>query len=176
MIDVARWRMLVLETCREMPALLPHSAVAALRARDYATRLDLPADDQDLCEVAALTHDIGKTPALNQLGFHPLDGAAYALARGEPRLAGLIAHHSGARYEAAILGLTIPYPHETSVVQRIITVVDGTTTQQGIVVSICERQRDVIARHGATSVAAKAMDLFRSELEDAVRQLEPSLL
>lgn len=176
MIDVSQWRVLVLDACREMPALLPHSAVAALRARTYATGLGLSVDDQDLCEVAALAHDIGKTPTLNQSGFHPIDGATYAAAQGEPRLAALIAHHSGARYEAELLGLTIPYTHEASMVQRIITVVDGTTTPQGIVVTIRERQRDVIERHGATSVAAKAMEQFQSELEDAVRHIAPSLL
>lgn len=114
-IDVDGWRSVVLDTCRERPALLPHVAVEALRACDYATRLRLPADERALCEVFALAHDIGKVDVLCGLTntqFHPLNGAAFALARGEPRLAALIAHHSGARYEAALRGLIIPYPYE----------------------------------------------------------------
>ena len=40
-------------------------------------------------------------------GMHALDGARYLQARGWPlRLTALIAHHSGARFEAAERGLT----------------------------------------------------------------------
>jgi len=141
-IDVDGWRSMVLDRCRERPALLPHVAVEAVRARDYATRLHLLDDERALCEVFALTHDIGKVDVLRTTGtdFHPLDGAAFALAFalacGEPRLAALIAHHSGARYEAALHGLTIPYPYEDSVISQIVAVVDASTLQSGIVVPI----------------------------------------
>ena len=118
MIDVDGWRSMVLDRCRARPALLPHVAVEAVRARNYAVRLYLPPEEQALCEVFALAHDIGKVDGLRTTGtdFHPLDGAAFALARCEPRLAALIAHHSGARHEAALHGLTIPYPYEDSII------------------------------------------------------------
>ena len=106
MIDVDGWRSMVLDRCRERPALLPRVAVEALRARDDATRLRLPDNERALCEVFALAHDIGKVDSLRTTGtdVHPLDGAAFALARGAPRLAALIAHLSGARYEAWCYG------------------------------------------------------------------------
>jgi len=86
-IDVDGWRSVILDRCRERPALLPHVAAEALRARNYAVRLHLPPEEQALCEVFALAHDIGKVDGLRATGtdFHPLDGAAFALARGEPR-------------------------------------------------------------------------------------------
>jgi len=57
MIDIDGWRSVVLDRCRERPLLLPHVAVEALRARDYATRLRLSDDERALCEVCALAHD-----------------------------------------------------------------------------------------------------------------------
>jgi hypothetical protein len=178
MIDVEAWRSLVLDLCRERPALLPHVAVEALRARDYATRLRLPDDERALCEVFALAHDIGKVDALRTTGtdFHPLDGAAFALAHGEPRLAALIAHHSGARYEATLCGLTIPYPYEDSIVNQIVAVVDASTLQSGLVVPITERLRDIADRYGPGSPPVRAMQAFWPELVAAVQAIDPSLL
>jgi len=177
-IDVDAWRSTVLDLCRERLTLLPHVAVEALRARDYAVRLRLPPDDQALCEVFALAHDIGKVDALRTTGtdFHPLDGAAFALAHGEPRLAALIAHHSGARYEATLCGLTIPYPYEDSIVNQIVAVVDASTLQSGIVVPIAERLRDIAHRHGPESPPVRAMQAFWPELVAAVQAIDPSLL
>jgi len=177
-IDVDGWRSVILDRCRERPVLLPHVAVETLRARDYATRLRLPDDERVLCEVFALAHDIGKVDALRTTGtdFHPLDGAAFALARGEPRLAALIAHHSGARYEAVLRGLTIPYPYEDSIVSQIVAVVDASTLQSGIVVPISERVRDIADRYGPESPPVRAMRAFWPELVAAVQAIDPSLL
>jgi hypothetical protein len=177
-IDVDGWRSVILDRCRERPVLLPHVAVETLRARDYATRLRLPDDERALCEVFALAHDIGKVDALRTTGtdFHPLDGAAFALARGEPRLAALIAHHSGARYEAVLRGLTIPYPYEDSIVSQIVAVVDASTLQSGIVVPISERVRDIADRYGPESPPVRAMRAFWPELVAAVQAIDPSLL
>jgi len=177
-IDVDAWRSTVLDLCRERPTLLPHVAVEALRARDYAVRLRLPPDDQALCEVCALAHDIGKVDALRTTGtqFHPLDGAAFALARGESRLAALVAHHSGARYEAALRELTIPYPYEDSIVNQIVAVVDASTLQSGLVVPISERLRDIADRYGPESPSVRSMQVFWPELVVAAQAIDPSLL
>jgi len=128
--------------------------------------------------VFALAHDLGKVDALRTTGtdFHPLDGAAFALACGEPRLAALIAHHSGARYEAALRGLTIPYPYEDGIVNQIVAVVDASTLQSGLVVPIVERLRDIADRYGPESPPVRAMHAFRPELVAAVQAIDPSLL
>jgi hypothetical protein len=48
----------------------------------------------------ALLDDVGYAPSLNRLGFHAVDGARFLRAQGKERLACLVAHHSGARFEA----------------------------------------------------------------------------
>jgi HD domain len=57
---------------------------------------------------AAWLHDIGYAPDLVAAGFHPIDGAAYVARSRSSVLSdvvGLIAHHTGAAFEAAERGL-----------------------------------------------------------------------
>ena len=56
---------------------------------------------------AAWLHDIGYAPDLADTEFHPIDGAAY-LVNHQPQLdnlVGLVAHHTGAGFEAEERGL-----------------------------------------------------------------------
>jgi hypothetical protein len=64
-----------------------------------------PVDD-DPGVAAAWLHDIGYARPLRRSGFHPLDGACHLLENGWPvTVAGLVAHHSAARFVAAARGL-----------------------------------------------------------------------
>ncbi|WP_374210284.1 HD domain-containing protein [Pseudonocardia sp. McavD-2-B] len=57
--------------------------------------------------VACWLHDVGYAPALNEVGFHPLDGARAARRWGvDDTVCGLIAYHSSAAHEAEVLGLS----------------------------------------------------------------------
>ena len=76
-----------------------HVQAVADKARGLAAVLS--AEDADLLVAAALLHDVSYAPSLNQLGFHAVDGARFLRAQGQERLACLVAHHSGARFEAA---------------------------------------------------------------------------
>jgi HD superfamily phosphodiesterase len=61
----------------------------------------LPADEWEILVAAAWLHDIGYAPALATTGLHPLDGARHLEALGvDRRLCCLVAHHSGATFEA----------------------------------------------------------------------------
>jgi HD superfamily phosphodiesterase len=63
------------------------------------------AQDADLLTAAAWLHDIGYAPGIADTGFHALDGARWLIREGfDSRLAGLVAHHSCASYEAAERG------------------------------------------------------------------------
>lgn len=64
--------------------------------------------DRDLLVAAAWLHDIGYAPELRDTGFHPLDGARHlgSLGAALSRLVRLVAHRSGAVYEAEQRGLT----------------------------------------------------------------------
>jgi hypothetical protein len=63
-------------------------------------------EDRETLVAAAYFHDIGYAPELAKTGFHPLDGARFIRERGHERLARLVAHHSGARIEAQLRGIT----------------------------------------------------------------------
>src|SRR5438552_18730858 len=62
----------------------------------------LSENDRPYLIAAAYLHDIGYAPSLNKTGFHPLDGANYLRSLGHERLASLVAHLSGARFEAQL--------------------------------------------------------------------------
>jgi putative nucleotidyltransferase with HDIG domain len=56
--------------------------------------------------VCGLLHDIGYAPSLVATGFHPVDGARFLRAQGTPEVVvSLVAHHSGAVFEAEQRGL-----------------------------------------------------------------------
>ncbi len=57
---------------------------------------------------AAWLHDIGYAAALNSTGCHAVDGAEYLARSGAPRRIGaLVAHHTGAQWEAEQRSLTL---------------------------------------------------------------------
>src|SRR6266496_2681076 len=71
----------------------------------------LPADEREILVAAAWLHDIGYAPALATTGLHPLDGARHLEALGvDRRLCCLVAHHSGATFEARIAEILERYP------------------------------------------------------------------
>src|SRR5262245_56165701 len=51
---------------------------------------------------AAYLHDIGYAHQLVDTGCHAIDGARWLSRGGHDRLARLVAHHSGARFEARV--------------------------------------------------------------------------
>jgi hypothetical protein len=80
-----------------------HVQAVARQARWVAEGLS--AEDGDVLVAAAFLHDVGYAPSLNRLGFHPVDGAHFLRGHGQERLACLVAHHSGAQFEAEERGL-----------------------------------------------------------------------
>lgn len=62
--------------------------------------------DETVLVSAAYLHDIGYAPELALTGFHPLDGARFLRTAGHERLARLVAHHTNARGEALLRGIT----------------------------------------------------------------------
>src|SRR6266516_1301855 len=107
----------------------------AAQARSLAAILGDFGGDADLLEAAAWLHDIGYAPELVVTGFHPLDGARHLERAGFPgRLVALVAHHSGARFEAAERGLLRElqaWPLEDSPVMDALVAADLTTGPLG---------------------------------------------
>ena len=87
-----------------LPERWRHTRGVAERATELAVTVS-PADRSVLI-AAAWLHDIGYAPALRRTWFHPIDGGLHLLRHGwDPRIAALVAHHSGARFVADQAGL-----------------------------------------------------------------------
>jgi len=124
---------------------------------------------------AAYLHDIGYCASLDKTGFHPYDGAIFAREAGFERLAGLVAHHSGADWDAQLLGRTDDlrsFDLELSPVADGLTFCDLTTGPAGEPMTLAQRTADVIERYGKGSVVARAMALAMPDLRAAVRRTE----
>lgn len=113
--DVHRARDLAQRLLAELPERWRHTIGVARRAEAAAVTVG---GDAELLLAAAWLHDIGYAEAVRDSGFHPLDGARHLIAEGWPaRVAGLVAHHSGARFVARVRGLAADlarFAHEES--------------------------------------------------------------
>jgi hypothetical protein len=152
-IDFNFWAVRALEVATELPGLLPHLAVVSARAAGFAKDAGLGEEETAVVRI----HDLGKTPSFVNTGFHPLDGAALAAREGAPRVAALVAHHTGARYEAAILDIAIPYEWQPSISHEALMFADLTTSVNGTVVGLDARRADIESRYTADSPAVSSL-------------------
>jgi predicted hydrolase (HD superfamily) len=151
----------------EHPDRLRHLAAAAARADALSATLSM--DTIDPLVASAWLHDIGYAPALRQTGFHPLDGATYLRREGWPdRVCALVAHHSGSRFEARIRGLDGPlweFDFAEDAPSDVLTAADNTAGQDGSLVTLSERLREKLQRHGPDWPGARA----NPERDDYIR-------
>ncbi len=150
-----------------------HAEAVASQARDLAT--GLAPEDWEVLVAAAYLHDIGYAPEVAVTGFHPLDGARHLRALGHHRLAGLVAHHTGARHEARLRRLEkalAEFENEDSLVTAALTYSDLTTGPIGERMSPGERLLDVAARYGEDSPVTRGLRAGWSELMDIIGQVE----
>jgi hypothetical protein len=150
-----------------------HAEAVADTARDLGSWL--ASEDTDVLVAAAYLHDIGYAPELAVSGFHPLDGAWHLRALGDERLAGLVAHHTGARHEARLRGLDQAlgeFHDEGSFVSAALAYCDLTTGPSGERVTPEQRLLDVEARYGEDSPVSIGLRAAWPELMDAVRQVD----
>jgi len=144
----------------DQPERWRHTVGVARRAADLADRLRLAQRDRQLLVAVAWLHDIGYSPAVRDRGFHPLDAARY-LDRGRwPGEVGtLVAHHSGARFVAEVLGLDAGlacYPFSQSPVTDLLTYADQTIGPDGVPCTVEDRMSGMLRRHGPGSPNALA--------------------
>jgi hypothetical protein len=153
-----------------------HSRAVAERARPVSDAV--PAEDRELLLAAAYLHDVGYAESLALAGFHPLDGARWLARSGHDRLAGLVAHHSGSKHEAAVRGLSAElarFDEEASVVTAALAYCDLTTGPGGEPMTPAERLVDVERRHGADSPVTLGLRRAWPELMAAVATVEARL-
>lgn len=129
--------------------------------------------------VAAWLHDVGYAPTVVSTGFHPLDGARFLAERSAPAaVVSLVAHHTGAVFEAEERGLTaelVEFEQPDGHALDVLTFIDLTTGPDGRRVRVRERLDEIIARYPEGDPVYRAVSRSRASLtascERAVRVL-----
>ncbi|MFZ3570481.1 HD domain-containing protein [Streptomyces sp. BH097] len=149
-----------------------HTQAVAARAREVAAAV--PEAERNLLEAAAWLHDVGYAPELRETGFHPLDGARHLESLGAPgRLVRLVAHHSGAVYEAQQRGLAdqlAAYEREDSSLLDALIYADMTTGPAGQSFDFDRRMDEILDRYEPDSVVYIAISKARPYLAAAVER------
>ena len=134
------------------PAGEPLGSHAGCRARAKDRLGDRAGRPTATLIAAAYVHDIGYAPELEDTASIRSMGRAGSASRGQERLACLVAHHSGARFEAEDRGLLDAldeFPEERSVVADLLTYCDLTTDpdgQRGHALGASRRDRQPVRR------------------------------
>ena len=151
----------------ENPERLHHSAAVAARARVLAVLV--PPAAADTLVAAAWLHDIGYGSRARDSGFHPLDGGQYLRRAGWPEdVCALVAHHSGSRFVARVLGLDgrlREFQFVEDPVSDALTVADNSVGPNGTIMTVEKRLREKLTRHGPDSPNARA----NPERDDYIR-------
>jgi hypothetical protein len=135
-------------------------------------------EQEEQLVAAALLHDIGYAPELAVTGFHPLDGARFVRSHGHEILARLVAHHSGARFEAQLRGIPNyenEFPFMDSDLDRALTYCDLTTSPTGQRVRLDARIAEIQNRYGPGHTVSRAIAAGVPEFREAVRTIEADL-
>jgi hypothetical protein len=174
LIDVDAARGLARAHLQALPDRWRHTEAVVDRASEYAESLS-PGDRIVLLSAAWL-HDVGYAPTLGSTGFHPLDGARFLGASGiDRRVVCLVAHHSGATFEAAERGLGVPlaaYGREVGPVMDALTCADMTVGPEGQRVTFEQRIAEILDRYPEDDPVHRAIMRARVELEAAVRRAD----
>ncbi len=174
---VSRARELACRVLADEPERLRHSAAVAARAAWLASAV--PDADAHLLVAAAWVHDIGYATALQDTSFHPLDGAVFLRSAGwEPLLCDLVAHHSGSRFVAEMNGLApalARFGFAEDPLSDALTIADQTIGLNGIPLSVEDRMRDMLERHGPDSPNARAHPRRRTYIRSASRRVTSRL-
>lgn len=126
-----------------------HVQAVARRALELTDAVE--PEQADTLVAAAWLHDIGYAPEIALTKFHPLDGARHLKHLGWPReIVNLVAHHSGARFEAAERALAAElgeFPFEDSPILDALVTADLTTGPDGEHLSYNDRIAEILERY-----------------------------
>lgn len=117
---------------------------------------------------AAWLHDLGYAEELSTTGFHPLDGAIFLASVGAPaQVVSLVAHHTGADFEAEerglseqLAGMPAADPDELDA----LTLLDLVTAPGGALTDPETRIAEILSRYPASSPVHRAVSRSRAAL------------
>jgi hypothetical protein len=160
--DAAAWLYWLDEAFRATPNHTWHSRAAWHRVAQ-ARRHELSWLDHDrlaTLELAALLHDVGRALDPEDTEPHGFVGAEFLDAIGLVDVAPLVAHHSGARFEAADRGMShLDHWYSDPELLAIVTHIDRTTGPTGESVTLHQRRAAAVARFGADAPQLRWFDL-----------------
>jgi len=123
---------------------------------------------------AAWLHDIGYAPEIGATKFHPLDGARHLRDLGwPPAIVNLVAHHSGARFEAAERGMSEQldeFPFVDNPVLDALVTADLTTGPGGERFTYDERIAEILKRYPTNDPVHRTWVKAAPILKEAVRR------
>ena len=117
---------------------------------------------------AAWLHDVGYAPSVEQTGFHPLDGARFLQGQGVSlEVVALVAHHTGARFEAVERGLAeeleaLPSPPREDL--DALTLIDLVVGPAGELTTPEHRIEEILTRYSSGDPVHRAVTRSQSSL------------
>jgi hypothetical protein len=146
--------------------------VQQVAARAIALSPAVPSADREPLVAAAWLHDIGYAAEIGHTRFHPLDGARHLHVAGWPELVvNLVAHHSGARFEAHERGLAAQldeFPLVEGPTMDALITADLTTGPDGQQLSFDDRITDILTRYPPDNPVHRAVRAARPVLAESV--------
>ncbi|MBN9743584.1 phosphohydrolase [Amycolatopsis sp. A1MSW2902] len=154
-----------------------HVQAVASRAQELGDAVD--ESERPTLVAAAWLHDIGYSPEIGRTGFHPLDGARYLKANGwSDVVVNLVAHHSGARFEAEQRGMSdqlAEFPFRDSPLLDALVAADLTVGPGGERVSCNERISEILSRYPASDPVHRAWLVAAPVMRAAVERTNSRL-
>lgn len=154
-----------------------HVQTVAQRATELASAV--PYKEQDTLVAAAWLHDIGYASQLAYTGFHPLDGARYLSEEGwSETIVNLVAHHSGARFEAEERGFAAElaaFPFADSALLDALVAADLTTGPAGERLTYAARIDEILTRYPADHPVHRTWIRARPVLAEAIDRTQRRL-
>jgi len=136
--------------------------------------------DRTLLVSAAWLHDIGYSPELDETGFHPVDGGRHLRRLGvDERAVNLVAHHSCARFEAALRGMepgfSAEFPSPRAEYADALCFSDMTNGPGGDRVDAQSRLDEIRARYGPGHFVTRFVDAAEDEILASVQRVSARL-
>lgn len=153
-----------------------HTVAVSQAAEQLALRSDLVTE---ALVSAAWLYDIGYAEELVDTGMHAIDGARAMKRLGVPdRVVGLVAHHTGAQFEADERGLleewfALPAPNPLSL--DILTLVDLSTSPTGQPIAAADRIADILSRYDEDHPVHRAVMRSGEDLLTSARRARSAL-
>lgn len=148
--------------------------VQGVARRALELSVGVRADDAAAVVAAAWLHDVGYAPEIATTGFHPLDGARWLRDQGWPAsVVGLVAHHSGARFESVERGLVAElgeFAFADSDLDDLLAAADMTTGPGGERFTLEERLAEIRTRYAPGSVVHRTWLVAERAVGEAVHR------